>query len=84
MSIPRMNKILNTLGGESQWFEEDMFFIGKRLDDCIKKLISHVVFVHLFCSEKVLVVDDQQTSDLFENFVGQIVPPIFIQVSLFD
>ena len=61
-----------------------MFFIGKRLNNRIKELISHVVFVHFFCSEKVFVVDNQQTSDLFENFVGQIVPPIFIQVSLIN
>lgn len=84
IKIPRMNKILYTLSGESQWFKEDVLFIGKRLNNSIKELISHVIFVHLLCPEKVFVVDNQQTCYLLKNFMGQIVPSIFVQISLFD
>ncbi len=68
--------------GEAERVEENVLFVGEGFNDCVEELIRHVVLVHLFGPEKVFVVHDQQTRDLLQNFMGQVVPPVLLQVAL--
>lgn len=52
-------KKLNTLGGKPERFKEDMLLICEWFYDSVEELISHVVLVHFFGSEKVLIINDQ-------------------------
>lgn len=56
---------MDTLGGEAEGFEEDVLVVSKRLYNRIQKLIRHVVLIHFLCPEEVLIVDNQQTRNLF-------------------
>lgn len=70
------------MGGEAKGFQEDVLLVGKGLNYCIEKLVSHVVLIHLFCPEEVLVIYNQQTSYLLQHFMRQIIPSIFLQIPL--
>jgi hypothetical protein len=70
------------LTGEAEGVEENVLFVGEGFNDCVEKFVRHVVLVHLFGPEKVFVVHDQQTCNLLQNFMSQVVPPVLLQVAL--
>mgnify|MGYP000913160733 FL=1 len=72
-----------TLTGETQRVEEYVLFVGEVLYYGVEELVGHVVFAHLFGSEEVLVVHDQQTRYFLKNLMSQIVPSVLLQVTLY-
>jgi hypothetical protein len=56
--------------------QKNIILVTEVLCQIAKKAIGHISFFEIVLLEKVVVVSNQKSSDLFQNLVKNVIPPV--------